>query len=464
MRMTRRRGALAGGLGIALMVLLAAQVPAATPRLATTGPVRLAGSSGSSEPRLAVSPRTDVRYAIANGADGNAYVYSSKDGRAFNRVKGTIPGQVLPTIDLDIVVLPSGRIVANELDTTFSFPTGYSDDGGTTWKASIGIPHDLDRQWLAAGPQGQVYLVWHNFVSGLTPLHEVMVQTSTDGGATFGPPVPVALPGSPAAIDLGCGDSTGPSGMAVDQRTGRIYVAFATRTSAIGGGCGKALDASEGVGFNVVPSNHVWVATSPDGSLGSWTDYLAVDTAAQHRFVALQYAGIAVDAVGDVWLSYTQSVKPNSYVSEVRLRSAPAGGTAWRAPIVVPKTGDGSLFALVAAGDHGKVAVSWLQVDAEGLWYPHLAVSTDALSRRPHWVQTQLSEEPSHRGTPAAMSASCGTGPTSGLQQGLVCGRYLDNFGIAVDRRGRAMVVWPSALQSATFVATQTAGPDVRAR
>jgi hypothetical protein len=60
------------------------------------------------------------------------------------------------------------------------------------------------------------------------------------------------------------------------------------------------------------------------------------------------------------------------------------------------------------------------------------------------------------------MSAACGTGPTSGLQQGLVCGRYLDNFGIAVDRAGRAIVVWPSHLQDATFVATQTAGPDVR--
>jgi hypothetical protein len=191
---------------------------------------------------------------------------------------------------------------------------------------------------------------------------------------------------------------------------------------------------------------------------------LAVDTAAQRLFVALQYAGISVDGGGNVWLSYTQSVRADDYVSEVRVRSAPAGGTAWRAPVVVPGTRGGSLFALVAAGDRGKVAVSWLARQSDGFWYPRLAVSTDALGHSPHWVQTRLSSEPSHRGTAAAMSAACGSGPTSGLQQGLTCGRYLDNYGIAVDRAGRATVVWPSQIQSATFVATQTGGPDVRSR
>lgn len=456
-----RRVLLALGAAAACLVGVATTAPASTPSLRTTGPVLLAGSGGSSEPRIAVDPRTGTRYAIANAKDGSAVVWSSRDGRAFSRVKGDIPGQLSATIDLDVVVLPSGRVIANELDSDFSFPTGYSDDGGATWTASQGIPFDLDRQWLAAGPHGEVYLVWHNFVSGLTPAHEVMVQTSTDGGATFGVPVPVATPGSPAAVDLGCGDSTGPSGIAVDQRTGRLYVAFATRTSAVGGGCGKAADANEGVGFNVVPSNHVWVATSPDGSLGSWTTSLAVDTASARKFVALQYAGIAVDGGSNVWISYTQSLKADDYTSQVRLRSAPAGGSAWRTPVVVPGTDAGSLFAHVVAGASGKVAASWL-IQRDGLWYPQLGVTTNALSAHPTWAVTTLSTEASHKGTPAAMSAACGSGPTSGLQQGLACGRYLDNFGMAVDKAGRAMVVWPSNRQGATFVATQTSGPTVR--
>lgn len=442
------------------LVGAATSSPAAAPKLSATV-VHLTGSGGSSEPRIAVDPRTDARYAIANATDGSAVVWSSKDGKAFNQVAGQIPGQVSATIDLDVVVTRTGRIIANELDSDFSFPTGYSDDHGETWTASKGIPFDLDRQWLAAGPKGEVYLVWHNFASGLSPAHEVMVQTSTDGGATFGVPVPVALPGSAAAIDLSCGDSTGPSGIAVDQKTGRLYVAFATRTSAVGGGCGKAADPNEGVGFNVVPSNHLWVASSPDGSAGSWTDTLAVDTAAARKFIALQYSGISVDAGSNVWLSYTQSLKADDYTSQIRLRSAPAGGTAWRTPVIVPGTQVGSLFAHVAAGDSGKVAVSWFQVQ-DGQWYPWLGVSTNALSAHPSWTTTPLSSSPTHRGTPAAMSAACGSGPTSGLQQGLACGRYLDNFGMAVDRAGRAMVVFPSAIDKGSYVATQTAGPDVR--
>jgi hypothetical protein len=195
--------------------------------------------------------------------------------------------------------------------------------------------------------------------------------------------------------------------------------------------------------------------------VGSWTDSLAVDTAAARKFIALQYAGIAVDAGSNVWLSYTQSLRPDDYTSEIRVRSAPAGGTAWRTPITIPGTAGGSLFAHVVAGDRGKVAVAWFQRRGSE-WFPHLGVSTDALSRHPHWSTVQLSGEPTHRGSPAAMAAACGTGPTSGLQQGLVCGRYLDNFGMAVDRAGRAMVAYPSFLEKATFVATQRGGPDLR--
>jgi hypothetical protein len=42
--------------------------------------------------------------------------WSTRDGRAYTRTKGDIPGQVSATIDLDVVVLPSGRVIANQLD------------------------------------------------------------------------------------------------------------------------------------------------------------------------------------------------------------------------------------------------------------------------------------------------------------------------------------------------------------
>jgi hypothetical protein len=463
------RGTVLAGVAAVAVLGAVATASASRPALRVGPPQLLAGTDGVSEPRIAVDPRTDVRYAVANLSSGDAKVFVSKDGRGFRPVAGDIPGQVAPTIDLDVVVLPSGRLIANELDTTLTFATGYSDDGGRTWSPSRGIPNDVDRQWLAAGPHGEVYLVYHNFVSGLTPLHEVLVQTSTDGGATFGVPVPVALPTDQEALDLGCGDSTGPSGIAVDQRTGRLYVAVATRTSAVAGGCGKTV--LEQPGFNVVASNRVWIATSPDGSPGSWKTSLAVDTSATGEYVALQYASIAVDRSGVLYVAYTQSVKPGDYTSAVRYRTTTPGIGTWSKPVELPGTRGGSLFAHVVAGDRGRIALSWLAAHRDGnayTWFPQLAVTTDALSRSPSFSRAQLSRFPSHTGTPAAMSAACGSGFLAGLQQGLTCGRFLDNYGMAVDRRGHAMVIWPAYAaaqgdaRAGTYVVTQTGGPLLR--
>src|SRR5207253_3163196 len=82
---------------------------------------------------------------------------------------------------------------------------------GATWTASSGATlADQDRPWLATGPGNRVYLLFHNLASGGVE-HEMFVSTSTDGGATFAPPVPIAPPGSAAYLDLQCADSGAPS-------------------------------------------------------------------------------------------------------------------------------------------------------------------------------------------------------------------------------------------------------------
>src|SRR3954464_10355497 len=163
-------------------------------------PVPHVGSG--TEPRVAVGP-DDRRFVVTTDGEqgGAAVVYSSADGHAWSKTAGDVGGQTAPTIDVDIVVLPTGRIVASELDTAgLNFPTGYSDDGGTTWTASTGTTTaDQDRQWFAVGKvdpqtkQPRVYLLFHNLACGLAQ-HNMWVQTSHDGGATFGAPVPVTTP------------------------------------------------------------------------------------------------------------------------------------------------------------------------------------------------------------------------------------------------------------------------------
>ena len=90
----------------------------------------LAGSSGSSEPRVAVTP-DGTRYIDTNATDGTEIVYASTNGLTWKQVEGTPPGQTLPTTDVDIVATPTGRLVASELDYAgINFITAYSDDKG----------------------------------------------------------------------------------------------------------------------------------------------------------------------------------------------------------------------------------------------------------------------------------------------------------------------------------------------
>src|SRR3954467_2746104 len=104
----------------ACLLLCAATASAAPPSFHT---VKISGQAGGgnpwSEPRIAVGP--DGKYWAVTSADddlGNAFVYMSADkGQNFSRVPTKIAGQTQPSPDVDIVVLPSGRIIASELDT-----------------------------------------------------------------------------------------------------------------------------------------------------------------------------------------------------------------------------------------------------------------------------------------------------------------------------------------------------------
>src|SRR4051794_10168885 len=248
----------------------------------TFNTVKIAGKIGAgypwTEPRIAVGP--DGKYwAVTNTEDDNAttYVFGSADkGNTFKKAEAPIAGQTQPSPDVDIVVLPTGRIIASELDDAgINFPTSFSDDGGKTWTASQGATQlaDQDRQWFAYGPKDKdtgkypVYLLYHNLASGQAQ-HNMFVSTSTDSGATFGPPVPITLPGDPAYADLQCADSGGPSTIFVNQNDGTIYAEFTTRAAptAAGdlGGCAAAA-AGQPLEFNIVAGPRGGLAPSARG-------------------------------------------------------------------------------------------------------------------------------------------------------------------------------------------------------
>ena len=455
------------------------------PASADDGPLRyvtsqLPAASGAAEPRTTVTP-DGTRYITTNVANGNETVYKSADGLSWAQTAGQPGNQTAPTTDVDVVnaTMPNGktRIITSELDFGgINFRTAYSDDGGATWTDSSGTEYaDTDRQWFAVGPDDpstgmpRVYLLFHNLLSG-TVQHNMFVATSTDGGASFGPPVPITAPPSQAYLDLQCADSGGPSNIFTDSK-GNVYAVFGTRSSPVGG-C-----AAQPTEVNVVAANRVWVVEAPAASTTvptGWTAHLAVDHSSDLHIVGMQLAPGAVDSAGNVYVAYPES--PNAYPNydgaAIEVVHANAGNLDhWSAPsVVAPFGGPGNVLPLIAAGDPGRVAVSWYQGQAAAggspKWYPMAAVSTNALGDAPTWSTTQLSDVVVESGTASELMGACMQGQQATLN-GFTCGRSTDVNGIAVDPAGNVLLTWPAQAgikaTDGTYASQQTGGPSLLA-
>lgn len=440
---------------------------AISPAFAQTLLPASAGSGGFVEPRIAVGPSGDIVATTSASGGGEQVVFRSTDGGRTWPLTAGRPTQRSATPDVEVVTTRTGRLVTVELegaDQALALQTSFSDDGGRTWQAgtSIGSPADTDRPWLAVGPddrttgQPRVYLVWHNLASGLA-LHEILLASSTDGGRTFGAPVPVTVPGEQAFLDLQCGDGY-PSSVGVDQVTGQIHVAFGTRTSAAGG-CG-----AQPVQFNIVTPTRVWVASSADGSPGSWTQGLAVDrSAVPGATLPAIFSPLALDRAGNAYLVYTDSSTPD-LVGAVRYVWSPPGARKWSKPVTVSAPVGGAVVPHVQAGDAGRVAFTWYASAVKSPtapWFLMAAVTPDARLNAPRIAVRQVSPTVLLKGRAADLVGQCTSGsPTSGLTNGLTCGRAPDNYGTAVDARGRLVVTYPGfdVPDRGTYVAVQRSG------
>ena len=463
------------------------------------GAIKLAGADGDTEPRVAVTP-DDRRWVISN-SNGTAVVYGSPDGGAWTQAPAAPAAQSLPSIDVDIVATRTGRLIASELDFGgINFRTSYSDDQGRTWTPVAGPTGqagpttgtgyaDSDRQWFAVGPDDptthlpRVYMLMHNLLSGAAS-HNMYVATSTDNGASFGPLIPVTLPGTQAWADLQCADSGGPSNIFVNPRDGRVYTVFGTRSSAAGG-CGASVTGSFEI--NVVAATRVWVATAPaagSADPSQWQQSLAVDDNATGQIVGMQLAPGAIDGGDNLYIAYPES--PHAYpdyngaaikyvhTSQTALLAHTYGITApattpWSAPVqVAPGGGAGHLLPHIVAGDAGQIDLAYFtgeNVDSSGKpdWFMTVAQSLNALDTAPVLTEQRLSSTPTYSDIDAShMMGACGSGPAAGVENGFACGRSTDVWGIALDHAGRLIVSWPGDGPNAgTYVDTQLSGPAV---
>lgn len=468
-----RRVAVAGAAVVLACTVGLATTVSATPATVPSTPVKLDSLPGGwTEPRVVVGP-DGTYWAVTNARSGTAVVYSSRDGgKHWAKTPADLPGQQAASADVDIVITHAGRIIITELDgAALKFITGYTDDRGHTWHQSTGTSiADTDRPWLAVGPmdrstqQPRVYLLFHNLLTGALA-HEMFVSTSTDGGATFGPPVPITLPGSQAFLDLQCGDSGAPSALAVDQRTGRIYAVFGTRTSVLGG-CGAS--ATGTFEINVVGETRIWVATSLDGSAGSWTDHLAYDAAP--RTISASFETATIDPTGKLFIAFSETARGYPSFSEASVRYIWSGSeaTAWARPVTV-KSGSpvGTYDPTVVATGAGRLAIAYYQGSTavpKPTWSVRLATVTDATGSHPVIRRSVLDSRIAYKETADAMGGSCsGSGPLAGVQNGFVCHRANDDFGLAVDKQCRLVAVYPMvATMKGTWATTRPLGSSCK--
>src|SRR4051794_39160939 len=500
---------------VACFLFAAATAQALDPPTFNT--VKISGKPGGglpwTEPRIAVGPDGEY-WAVTNvdkdhdvnGDLGDTYVFGSTDqGKTFKQAETPIAGQNAPTPDVDVVVLPSGRIIASELDTAgINFPTSFSDDGGKTWTPSQGATQlaDQDRQWFAYGPKDKdsgespVSLLSHNLASGQVQ-HNMFVSTSTDSGATFGPPIPITLPGDDAYSDLQCADSGGPSTIFVNQSDGTIYAEFTTRASPTPagdlGGCATAA-AGQPFEFNIVAATRVWLAQSTDGGL-TWTNSLAVDDADTGQIVSMQVAYAGLDTDGRVYVAYPESPKGKQYPdysgAGVKYKFAlPAkdGNLKWsdaRTFANADANAPGHVLVHMTIGEPGQLMGAYWTGEARAgttpVWHMTAAVTNDGLATNPTVTEARISDIPTDTGDAQALMGACvDAGPVSGVISGAICDRSPDVWGIALDQQTcRTTIVWPAVdvrdnpkttdddktfapgSDPGTFVSTQTGGPTL---
>jgi hypothetical protein len=460
----RRTAAALAVLVSAALAAAAAPAPAATPAPPAYATTLLSGTAGHTEPRVTVAP-DGARYLTTNAKSGDEIVFRSPDGKSWTQVTKP-PDQSSATIDVDVIAMHTGRILTSELDFAgINFITHYSDDQGKTWTQSTGQTlADTDRQWFAVGPDDPttkkptVYLLFHNLLSGLLQ-HNMWVQTSHDGGESFGAPIPVTTPPQQDYLDLQCGDSGGPSSISVNQKTGQVYVVFGTRSSPVGG-C-----AAQPVEVNIVAANRVWVVTAKAGETetpGAWTPSLAVDNTASGKITGMQLAPGALDDDGNIYIAYPESINPypDYNGAAIKVVHAPPDLSKWSTPFTVaPAGGTGNVLPHVVAGEAGKIGLSWFAGDSSKVWHAMAGQVLDALSPTPHVTSVRLSDAVAEKGTASELMGACNEGPTATLN-GFACGRSADVYGISEDACGRMVLAWPAV--DATYASQQTSGTRLR--
>lgn len=299
--LTTRRTAVAGGTIVVALVILAGAMLSGAPRPSQGS--RVIAGTGGPEPGFGFGSVRDVLSTCGTGqtcyepsiaADGSGRWYVTwlvgdrlavLDNDGVQPREGPPPPRVLPAPasrtsygDAWLTVGPGERLYMVRMVFAFGQEVGVqvaaSVDAARSWELNtlvspLGAPAqpvaDLDRPWVAFGPEGEAYLAYHDATAGTT----LWVARSDDGGRTFAAPVLAATP-----VDrLGALSPSGPP--AIDPE-GRVYLPYFADERLDGTfGARTVRVAVSSDGGRTYASHVAWAAKS-NGTLGGYWPTLAI--------------------------------------------------------------------------------------------------------------------------------------------------------------------------------------------
>ncbi len=361
--------------------LVDASAATAAPPGIHTGPIAevSSGCTGqNAEVEQAVDPRSGAVYEEWMGcanSDGIGFARSTDGGRTFG------PPIVLPgsagssagSWDPALAIAPNGWVYAAFMTGRGikTFPiVDASFDGGATFPQSTSLlpPRGSnwgDRDFVAVGPDGRVYVDWDygpknslvtficaangscSFATG--DINEVM-QTSIDGGRTFGPMTHIS-PGFPAG-----GADSGPVVVEPDGRFDVLYQGHDVtdpKTDALG-------------------NAYSYFTSSSDGG-ATWSPPVRVAPQAGTMNVSEWWIDrdLGIDAAGTLYATWdTQGTNAGGSADDVGwLAYSTNHGRTWSAPLQAPpdELNVPHIIEVTGAGP-GQAYVGWLS-DANPLGY-----------------------------------------------------------------------------------------------
>jgi hypothetical protein len=324
-------------------------------------------SGQNAEVEEATDPSLGYVYETWMGCRGIAFSRSTDGGATFG-TPISVPGSVGSNVnawDPAVAVGPDGTVYAvfmiAKASQWYPVVAASFDHGATFPQVTSLLPPDPknwgDRPFVAVGPDGTVYVTWdygpeRTSVTYLCATNgscafatgdlNVVIQRSTDHGASFGSMVPIS-PGFPA--------SGGDSAPLVVEPNGRIDVLY------------QGYEITDTTTYAMNPAYSYFTASTDRGQ--TWS--APVRVGAQGGTMSLDEwwidGDISIDAGGNLYATWdTQGTNPDGSANDVGwLSYSTDHGQTWSAPLQAPADRLAVPHIMqVAGGGAGKAYVGWL--------------------------------------------------------------------------------------------------------